>query len=116
MFLITSTLLPCAAASFLISSSSVEQTHAEADPETNRNRIALKSLEQALEISMQYGRILSKHCLSLLYGIRTDHLTECSDSVLLKEHMLGTAKSDTLCAKLACFLCVCRRICIGTHL
>ena len=37
--------------------------------ETNRNRIALKSLKQALEISLLIRKDLIKRCLSLLYGI-----------------------------------------------
>ena len=68
--------------------------------ETDGNRVAFQSLVQLLEISLLLGQDLLQSRFSLLYRLGADHLTECIDSVALKEHMLGTAKADSLCAKL----------------
>ena len=69
-----------------------------------------------LEVALLIRKNLIQSCFSLFYGIRADHLTECGDSVFLEEHMLCTAKTDTLSAKLTSFLSICRCICVGTNL
>ena len=84
--------------------------------ETDGNRIALQSLIQLLEVALLLGKNLIKSSLSLLLGLGADHLAECVDTIALKEHMLGTAKADSLCAKLTRLLCICRRVGIGAHL
>ena len=77
---------------------------------------ALKSLIESLEVTLLIGHDLIKSSLSLLESICTDHLTESSDPVSLKEHVLGAAKADAFCAKLAGLLSVSRSICIGANL
>ena len=84
--------------------------------ETDCNRVALKSLIELLEVALLIRKDLIKSCLSLLKSIGTDHLTESGNSVCLEEHMLCTAKTDTLCAKLSCLLSVCRCVGICTNL
>ncbi len=74
--------------------------------ETDCNRVTLKSLIESLEVSLLHGLDLSKSSLTLLNCIGADHLTECSDSVSLEEHVLCTAKTDTLSAKLSSLLSV----------
>ena len=83
--------------------------------ETDRNRVALQSLEQTFEVALLIRKDLIQSCFSLFYGVSTDHLTESSDSVFLEEHMLSTAKTDTFCAKLSSFLRICRCISVGTN-
>ena len=83
--------------------------------ETNGNWVTFQSLIQLLEVSLLYRKNLLQSSLSLLNGIRTDHLTERVDSITLEEHMLGTAKADSLCAQLTSFLSVSRSVCIGTN-
>ena len=70
---------------------------------------------RALEVALLIRQDLLQSCFSLFYSIRADHLTECSDSVFLEEHMLGTAKTDTFCTQLTSFLSICRSICICTN-
>ena len=61
------------------------------------------------------GSILCKSSFALFNGFGADHLTESSDSVSVEEHMLGTAKTDTLCAELARLLSVRGRVGIGAY-
>ena len=84
--------------------------------ETDCNRVAFKSLIELLKVALLIRKNLIKSSLSLLESICTNHLTESSDSVCLEEHMLCTAKTDTLCAELSCLLSICRSICICTNL
>ena len=84
--------------------------------ETDCNRVALESLIQSLEVSLLVRKNFLKSFLSLFLCLSTDHLTECVDSSLAEEHMLCTAKSDTLSAKLNSFLSVSRCISICTNL
>ena len=85
--------------------------------ETDRNRVPLQSFIQCLEVTLLVRKDFFQGSFSLFYCIGTDHLTECSNPVFLEEHMLGTAKADSLCSQLTCFLCVsrCIRICTNLH-
>ena len=83
--------------------------------ETNCYRISFKCLIEFLEVSLLLRKDLSKCCFSLLYCLRADHLTECINSVALKEHMLCTAKTNSLCTKLTSFLSISRSISICTN-
>src|SRR5699024_7474447 len=85
--------------------------------ETDRYRVALKSLVQFLEVSLLLRKDLLKSCLSLFLCLRADHLAECVDSVALEEHMLCTAQTDAFSAQLACFLRVsrCITVCADFH-
>ena len=84
--------------------------------ETDANGVALESLVQLLEVALLVRQNLSQSSLTLLSGVRADHLAECGDSVSLEEHVLGTAQTDTLSAQLTSLLCVGRSISIGTNL
>ena len=83
--------------------------------ESDCNRISFKCLIESLEISLLIWKNLIKSSFSLFYCIRTDHLSECSDSVFLEEHMLCTAKSDTFGTELTSLLSICRSICICSY-
>ena len=84
--------------------------------EADGNWIALQSLVKLLEVALLLGKDLLQSGFPLLQGFRTDHLTESIDTVALKEHMLSTAKADSLRSQLPGFPCVSRGICIGAHL
>ena len=66
--------------------------------ETNGNRVAFQSLVKLLKVTLLLRKNLLQSCLSLLQSLCTDHLAECINTIALKEHVLGTAKTDTLCA------------------
>ena len=83
--------------------------------ETDSNRISFQCLIQCFEVSLLFRKDLLKCCFSFFYSLRTDHLTECINSVSFEEHMLCTAKSDTFCSQFASFLSICRCICICTN-
>ena len=70
--------------------------------ESDGNGMSLKSIVEILEILLLIRKDLSKSLLSLFISVGADHLTECFDTAFLEEHVLGTAKSDTFCAKLEC--------------
>ena len=78
--------------------------------EADGDRIAAERLEQAFEVRLLHGLDLGKRRLSLLNGIGADHFTECADSRRLKEHVLGTAKTNALRAERSCLLCILGRI------
>ena len=84
--------------------------------ETDGNRVALQRLVQCLEVSLLHGLDLSQSSFSFLNSIGADHLTECCNSGGLEEHVLGTAKTDTLSAQLSCLLCISRCISVGANL
>ena len=75
--------------------------------ETNCNWVTFQCFVKCFEVSLLIWKNLLKSSFSFFYCIRADHLTECSNSVFLKEHMLCTAKSDTFCTKLTSFLSIC---------
>src|SRR5699024_10759633 len=85
--------------------------------ETDRYRVALESLIQSLEVSLLIRKDFLKSCLSLFLCLSTDHLTESVDSSLAEEHMLCTAETDTLSAKLNSFLSIfrCISVCADFH-
>ena len=84
--------------------------------ESDSNWVTLKCLIKSLEISLLIWKNLIKSCFSFFYCICTNHLTECCNSVFLEEHMLCTAKTDTLSTKLSSLLSICRSICISSNL
>ena len=84
--------------------------------ETDRDRRSLKSLIQLLEVVLLNRKDLLQSFFSLFNRIGDDHLTECFDTVLLKEHMLCSAQTDSLCAELMCSLCVSRSVSVGADL
>ena len=83
--------------------------------ETDCYRVAFQSFIQLLEVSLLLRKNLLQSCLSLLCCLCTDHLAERIDSVALEEHMLCTAKTDTLSAQLTSFDSVSRCISICTN-
>ena len=76
---------------------------------------ALQRLIKLFKVALLIRQDLFQSSFALFNGIRADHLTESSDSVVLKEHMLGTAQTDTLSAELTSLLRVCRGICVGAY-
>ena len=84
--------------------------------ETDGNGVAFHCKEQLLEVALLQRQDLLKRFFTLFSGIRADHLAECIDTVLLEEHMLGTAQTDTFGTELAGLLGIPGRIGIGTNL
>ena len=84
--------------------------------ETDGNRAAFQCFVQSFKVALLHRFDLCQSSLSLFYGVRADHFTECCDSVSLEEHVLGTAQTDTFCTQLTSLLCVSRRISVGTNL
>ena len=84
--------------------------------ETDCYRTTLKSLIESLKVTLLIRKNLIKSCLALFLCICTNHLTECSNSVSLKEHVLCTAKANALCTKLTSLLSVCRCISVCSYL
>ena len=68
--------------------------------------VTLKSLIKLFKVALLHRKNLIKSFFSFFNRVRANHLTESSDSVALKKHMLCAAKTDALCAKLSCLLCV----------
>ena len=83
--------------------------------ETDGYRAALQRLIQLLKVALLIRQDLLQSSLALLNGVRANHLTESSNSVFLKEHMLGTAQTDTLSAQLTSLLGVCGGVCVGAY-
>ena len=84
--------------------------------ETDGNRAAFQCFVQSFKVALLHRFDLCQSSLSLFYGVRADHFTECCDSVSLEEHMLGTAQTDTFSAQLTSLLSVCRSISVSTNL
>ena len=84
--------------------------------ETDGYRASLKSLIESLEVRLLIWKNLVKSNFSLFLCIRTDHLTESSDSLRIEEHMLCTAESDTFCTELTSLLSISRGISVCTNL
>ena len=84
--------------------------------ETDCYRAALKCFIELFKVALLIRKNLIKSSFSLFNGVGANHLSECGNSVLFKEHMLCTAKADALSAELSCLLSVSRSICIGTNL
>ena len=86
--------------------------------ESDSNRVTLKSLIESFSKSpCCIGSNLGESSFSLLNSVGADHLTESSRFLIgLKEHMLSTAKTDTLSAELSCLLSVSRSISVCSYL
>ena len=65
--------------------------------ETDCNRVTVHGLIELLKVALLHWLKLCKCGLSLLYCIGANHLTNSSNSLGIKEHMLCTAKADALC-------------------
>ena len=83
--------------------------------ETDRYRVAFQSFVKSFEVSLLIWKNFFKRFFSFFFCLRTDHFTECIDSSFTEEHMLCTAKPDTLCTKFNCFLSIFWSICVCTN-
>ena len=81
---------------FLSGNELVERGIQEADG----YRQTLHSLIELLKVALLHGQQLIESGFSLLNGVGADHLADGSDSVIVEEHVLGTAQTDALCAEL----------------
>ena len=84
--------------------------------EADGYRVSFHGLIQFHKVAFLKGKNLCKSFFSLFFCIGTNHFTEAVDSVAFKEHMLCTAKSDSLCAELSCFSRVGGRVGVGSDL
>ncbi len=84
--------------------------------EANGYGVALHSLVESLKVASLHRQDLGKSNTTLFLGLGDDHLTNRSDSVSFKEHMLGTAQTDSLSTELECLLGVGGSIGVGANL
>ena len=75
--------------------------------ETDRYRAALQCLVKLLKVALLHPEE-SLPVQSSLSSTVSEQIISRNASILsaLEEHMLGTAKTDTFCAKLTCLLCI----------
>ena len=83
--------------------------------QTNVYRMTVHSLQDAIEVLLLIRKKLGERLLATFLRTRKNHLTHGLDLLILKEHMLSTAQTDTYCTKVTCHLCIMRRISIGTN-
>ena len=85
--------------------------------EADANGAAFKSLVKSLKVALLVRHDLCKSGFSLFNGVGADHLTERRDPFGIEEHVLCTAKTDTLGAQLACLLGIARGVgvCADAH-
>ena len=83
--------------------------------ETNRYRQSFHGLINLFKVILLIRQNLLKGFFAFFLRLCTDHFTESINSALAEEHMLGTAKTDTLCTEFTGFSGVSRCICIGTN-
>ena len=77
-----------------------ERTHGAADPGNGWLQGSLPSPRTALRSRpAAWARAWPEQLLALLNGIGADHLADSVDSVVVEEHVLGTAQADTLSAQ-----------------
>ena len=84
--------------------------------ETDAHRASLQGLIELLKVTLLIGQDLVQSGLPLCNGIGADHLPESSDPLGVKEHMLGTAQANALCAQLLGLLGIGGGIGIGADL
>ena len=76
---------------------------------------AIHALENTVEVLLLVRKELIKSLLTLLCGISKNHLAHRFDLLILEEHVLCTAKTNTYGTEVTCHFCVMRRICVGTY-
>ena len=84
--------------------------------ETDGYGAALESFIESLKVALLIGKDLVESSFSLFNGVSADHLSERSDSVLFKEHVLCTAETDTLGAELSRLLSVSGCVSVSANL
>ena len=80
---------------------------------THRHRTAFQCLIHALEVSLLERQNLCQCSLTLLHGIRQNHLADLRNTLRIKEHVLGTAQTNAFCTQTNRIGCILRGICIG---
>ena len=84
--------------------------------QTDIDRTSVHSLKNTLEVCLLIRKELGESFLTSFCGISKDHLTHGDNLLILKEHVLGTCKTDTFCTKGTSDLRVMWRVCISTNL
>ena len=84
--------------------------------EADRDRIALERFVKLLEVVLLVRKNLRERDAALLERVGADHLAESGDAARLEEHVLGTAKPDSLGSEFARLLRVARSVGVGAHL
>ena len=74
---------------------------------------AFQGLVHGLEVTLLHGQNLCQRLFTLLLGVGQDHLAHGGNTAGLKEHVLGTAKANALCAEGNRLLGIAGRIGIG---
>ena len=83
---------------------------------TDGDGAALHCLVDCLEVALLHRLKLRQSLFALLGGLGDDHFAHRLDTVGFKEHMLGTAKTNALCAEGKCLRGIVRGIGVGTHI
>ena len=76
---------------------------------------SVHSLQDSVEVLGLVGEQLGKCLLTTLLVLSQDHLTHSLDLLTLKEHVLGTAKTDTNGTECAGYLSIVRSIGVGAY-
>ena len=76
---------------------------------------SVHSLQDSVEVLGLVGEQLGKSLLATLLVLSKDHLTHSLDLLTLKEHMLGTAQTDTYGTECAGNLSIVRGVGVGAY-
>src|SRR3712207_8487156 len=83
--------------------------------QTNVYRASIHALQYTIEILLLIWEQLLKSSYTLFCCISKNHLAHGLNLYILKEHVLGAAKSDSNCAKTTSHFCIVWSIGISTN-
>ncbi len=83
--------------------------------QTNRHGQVVHGFKNALEIFALDGQQFFERLAASGFVVGQYHLTHCFDAHAFKKHVLGTAKADATCAKIACYGSIVGRVGIGAN-
>ena len=83
--------------------------------ETDCYRVTFQSFVEFFKVALLHRKNFIKCSFSFFNSVSANHFSECVNSVALKEHMLGTAKTDTFSAEFNCVCSVSRCICVCSY-
>ena len=84
--------------------------------EADNDRQFFHDIIDALEVALLIGQQLCQCLAAGFGGFCHNHFTHCFDAVALKEHVLGTAQANALCAECLALCGVVRCVCVGVNL
>ena len=81
----------------------------------DRNAESIHSFEDSFEVTALHGEQFCKSCATAFEVGSEDHFANCVDTVAFEEHVLCTAKADTLSAEFACLTGVAGGVGVGAY-